>query len=180
MNYIESDYTLLPFYNPLTAAKFCAVFAVLFIVFSVIRAIIYRRSMTLRRGITAVVTSYISTALLSLALSSFLYWQWALSVSAVVTLVYIFYISGEVKAASSEERLGVWGLNPDIRRVRGEIFNDMSLEEQLAYAKKVNEFRFNAIHKILFFVLALAVPLAFMFICNSLDIGYLFTPVLIK
>lgn len=180
MNLTESDYTLLPFYNPLTAAKFCAVFALLIIAFAIIRAIIYKSSMTLHRAPTAVWTSFVSASLIGMCVSSFLYWNWALVISAVIACIYTFYTSGEVKEANSDERLGVWGLNKDIRRVRGEIFNDMTAEEQKAYAAKVKPFKFGAVQKLLFFAGIIAIVLAFMFICNALDIGYLFEPVLIE
>lgn len=180
MNYIKSEYTLLPFYNPLTAAKFCAVFSLLIIIFTIIRTFIYKKSMTLRRAPTAVWTSFISASLIGMLMCCFLYWNWALPIDAVIALVYIFYVSGEVKEANSEERIGVWGLNKDIRRVRGEIFNDMSIDEQKQYSEKVKSFDFNLIHKILFFIGVIAISVIFIFICYFLDTGYLFKSVLIK
>ncbi len=176
MTYIKSDYTLLPFYNPITAAKFCAVISITLLIFTVLKAIIRQKSMTLRRAPFSVWSSAVTAALLNTVLCTFLYWQWALIVGVAITLAYAFYVSGEVKVSNSEERLGVWGLNKDIRRIRGEIFNDMTLEEQAQYRKNVKEFKFNPI---IFFIAVMIAPLIFMGVCNMLDIGYLFTPVFI-
>jgi hypothetical protein len=88
-----------------------------------------------------------------------------------------FSVSGKVRDSNSEERTGVWGLNANIRRIRGELFNDMTPEEQVAYRETVKETKF---YSPLFVALSLVAPVIAVVIYKLLDLGYLFTPVLIQ
>jgi len=172
----QNEYTVLPFYNNFTAAKLFAVFAIILIVYLIVKSIIHNRSLTIHRAPFAVVTGYIGASIVNIILFTFLYWQWALPISIIVSVIYAFTTNKEVNAANSEERAGVWGLNKDIRRIRGELFNDMSIEQQLKYRKNVKHYKFNYI---LFVIVTVGAALAFVGICCLCDIGYLFSPVLI-
>ena len=83
----------------------------------------------------------------------------------------------EVKEGNSEERIGVWGLNKEIRAVRGEIFNDMSKEEQIEYTKKVKEFRFLWP---LFIFVCVAIPLGVACLWKFMGLGFLWAPVILS
>lgn len=160
---------LLPFEDPLTAAKlFFAVFALL-LIYVITRAVIASRSMTIHRAQFAVVCSCIANSLANIFVSTFLFWYIALPLCMVITLIYMFATANEVYEANAEERSGVWGLNRDIRRVRSEIFNDMTQEEQIEYRKSVREFRFN---KPLYMLISMAVPVLFILICAFSGAGY--------
>ena len=129
MEIVESKYTMLPFYDVITSAKFFALFALLILITAIVRKIVYSRSLTLHRAKTSIVFGFISVSFINCLFTSFLYWYWALPLCIALGAVYAFSVSGEVRDSNTEERTGVWGLNPDIRRIRGELFNDMSPEE---------------------------------------------------
>ena len=107
----------------------------------------------------------------------FFYWYIALPVSVAIALAFMSAVSHEVHEGNSEERIGVWGLNKDIRSVRGDIFNDMSIEDQLAYTKNVKEYKF---HPIRFVITAVAIPLVIVTVFYFADIGFLWFPVDLK
>lgn len=175
----EVKYTLLPFYDFKIATILFGIMAVLLFVLVFVRRIVYKRSMTLHKASTSVVFAYIEACLCNLLMFTFLYWYWALPVSAVISLIHVMTVRADVKDANSEERIGVWGLNKEIRRIRGEIFNDLTVEEQIEYSKTVKEYKFGALQISLFFAITLAIPLIFTLVCYLLDIGYLYAPVLI-
>ena len=177
MELTESKYTLLPFLDVITAAKLFALFGLLIIITSIIRVIIFKRSLTFHRAKTEIVFGFISVSFINCLFTTFLYWQWATGLSVVLGIVYAFSVSGKVRDSNSEERTGVWGLNADIRRIRGELFNDMTPEEQVAYRETVKETKF---YSPLFVALSLVAPVIAVVIYKLLDLGYLFTPVLIQ
>lgn len=170
----NTDYTLLPFFNVITAAKLFCFFAVLIIITAAVRKIVYKRSLTLHRASASIVFSLITASFANILFTTFLYWYWALPLCLAISVIYAFTTAGDVKDANSEERIGVWGLNEDIRRIRGEIFNDMPIEEQIAYSKKVKETSFS---KTAFIIITLAVAAIAVFLFKVLGLGYLFFPV---
>ncbi len=169
-----SKTTILPFLNALTAAKLFGIIVLIAVSLFVIRAIVNKNAMNLRRGPTAVFFSGAIAITFNCALYTFFYWQWALPVSFVITLVYMSAAMHEVKEGNSDERIGVWGLNKDIRAVRGEIFNDMSKEEQIEYTKKVKEYKF---WWPLFILLCVATPFVVACFWKIFGLGFLWSPV---
>lgn len=177
MEIVESKYTLLPFLDVITAAKLFALFGLCIIAVAIVRAIVFKRALTLHRAKTEIVFGFISVSFINCLFTTFLYWQWAAGLSIVLGIVYAFSVSGKVRDSNSEERTGVWGLNADIRRIRGELFNDMTPEEQIAYRETVKETKFISP---LFVVLSLVPPVLAVAVYRILDLGYLFAPVLIS
>lgn len=169
--------TILPFMNALTAAKIFGIIVLTAVLLFVVRAIVNKNALNLRRGPTAVFFNGAIAITFNCALYTFFYWQWALPVSFVITLVYMSATMHEVKEGNSDERIGVWGLNKDIRAVRGEIFNDMSKEEQIAYTKKVKEYKF---WWPLFILVCVAVPLVIALIWDAAGLGFLWSPVVLS
>lgn len=167
-------YTLLPFLSPLLATRLFLVFGVLGLLIAAVRAVVFRRSLRLHRAPAAVAFSVASAAVINVTVCTVFYWYWALPVCVAVAAIYAFTVAGEVKEANAEERIGVWGLNREIRRIRGELFNDMSIEEQLEYSRGMKEFVFRPV---LFVIAALAAPGIFILVCHLLPVGYLFFPV---
>ncbi len=170
------DTTILPFLNALTAAKIFGIVVAFALLVFIVRAVVYKRALGLRRGPTAMVFYGIIAITFNTALYTFFYWQWALPVSVVITLVYMSATWHEIKEGNSEERIGVWGLNKDIRTVRGEIFNDMSKVEQIEYTKNVKEFKF---YWPLFILVCVATPLVIAALWKIAGFGYLWSPVVI-
>ncbi len=171
------DKTILPFISALTAAKIFGVIAGCIVIIYIVRAIVYKRAMNLRRGPTALTFNLILAILFSAAVYTFFYWQWAVVVSVVISLIFMSATSHEVKEGNSDERVGVYGLNKDIRTVRGEIFNDMTIEKQLEYTSRAKEYKF---FPIVFIIIAVAVPLLFTVIWHFCNIGYLYFPIILK
>ena len=162
---------LLPFKNALTAAKlFFAVFFLL-IVYAIVRAVVYRRSLTLHKAPTAVVFSYIASSLANILVCIFFSWFLALPLCIILTLIFMFTTKSEVNDANAEERSGVWGLNSDIRRIRGELFSDMTVQEQIDYRNSVKEYNFNMW---LFGIVSIAVAVLFIAACYFFGAGYQF------
>ncbi len=168
--------TILPFVSALTAAKIFGIIVVLAVAIFVIRAIVYKRALGLRRGPTAFFFNALIAIVFNCALYTFFYWKWALPVSFVITLVYMSATWHEVKEGNSEERIGVWGLNKDIRAVRGELFNEMSKEEQIEYTKKVKEYKF---YWPLFILLCVGAPVAIAALWKIAGLGFLWSPIVI-
>ncbi len=175
-NYSILQKTLLPFQNAITAAKIFGVLVVLIIATYFIRAIVYKRALNLKRAPTAEVFYLLLATLFNTALYTFFYWQWALPVSVVISLVFMSSTSHEVKEGNNELRMGVWGLNKDIRTVRAEIFADLSPEKQVEYRENVKEYNFV---KWRFLAFAILIPVVLVFVWHFLNIGYLFFPVAI-
>jgi len=171
-----SDTTILPFMNALTAAKIFGIIVAVAVALYVIRAVVYKKALGLRRGPTAVFFYGAIAITFNTALYTFFYWKWALPVSVVITLVYMSATWHEVKEGNSEERVGVWGLNKDIRTVRGEIFNDMTKEEQLEYTGKVKEYKF---WWPLFIAVCVATPILIALLWKIAGLGFLWSPVVI-
>lgn len=170
----EIKYTALPFLSARVATTLFMAFLIAGAVLITVRAIVYAKSMTLHRAPTSVAFSYAGTLLVCGAVSAVFYWYWALPVCALVATAVAFSTAADVRDANSEERTGVWGLSKDIRRVRGELFNDMPPEEQIAYAKSVKEYRFS---RVMFIAVVLVTVVAFWFVCKAAGLGYLFFPV---
>lgn len=170
----EIKYTMLPFLSAAVATKLFMAFLIAGAALVVLRGIIYSRSLTFHRAPAGVAFSYAGAVIIGGALSTVFYWYWALPVSAAVAAGVAFAAAADVREANSEERTGVWGLNKDIRRIRGEMFNDMTPEEQVEYAKSVKEYKFS---RVLFVAAVLAAVAAFWLICYVSGTGYLFFPV---
>ncbi len=174
MQHEPSSTTILPFLSALTAAKVFGTIVLIAVLVYIVRAVVNRRALSFRRGPTAMVFNGIIAITFNTALYTFFYWKWALAVSFVISLVFMSATMHEVKEGNSEERIGVWGLNKDIRTVRGEIFNDMSKEEQLEYTKNVKEFKF---YWPLFILVCVATPLVIAWIWEIAGLGFLWVPV---
>ena len=130
MNFNELKKTIIPFMSGLNAAKVFTVLVLLILITYIVRKYVYKHSLTFRRGPTAMVFYFIIASLMCTVLYVFFYWYIALPISVVVALAFMSAVSHEVHEGNIDERVGVWGLNKDIRTVRAELFNDMPIEEQ--------------------------------------------------
>ncbi len=174
---MNSDYTVLPFLDITVTTRLLIVTFLVFVFTLVVKQIIFKNSMTLHRAPVSVIFAYICCSVVNVMFCTFLYWYWAVFLCTVMSLIYAFTTAREVKESGEEERMGIFGLNKDIRRIRGELFNDMSVEQQIEYRKNVKEYGFS---KILFVVITLIIPALAIAVFHFLNIGYLFFPVLVS
>lgn len=174
MIFNELEETILPFYSAITAAKVFGVLVLLIVAAYIVRRAVYKRALSLRRGPTAEVFYLIIASLMNTVLYVFFYWWWALPMSVAIALAFMSATSHEVKEGNADERCGVYGLNKDIRQIRAELFNDMSVEEQLEYTSKIKEYRF---YRIRFIAVCVMVPLLIVTAFYYADIGFLWFPV---
>lgn len=163
---------VLPFDDPLVAAKLFLAAGTLAIIYLIVRAVIFSRSLTLHRAPAVVACAYVAASLVNIMICVIFHWFAALPMCILITVIFMFTTAGDVKEANSEERSGVWGLNRDIRRIRGELFNDMTPAEQVEYRNNVKEYHFN---RWLFAAVTLIVPAVFVLICYVSGTGYDFT-----
>lgn len=170
----DTEKTLLPFLNAIFAAELFGTLVLIIIAVYIVRKFVYKHSLTFRRAPTAEVFYTIIAVLMNCVVYMFFYWYWALPVNIALSFAFMKAIEMEVKEGNEDERIGVWGLNNDIRIVRGEIFNDMSIEEQLEYTSKVKEYKFSRIR---FFAICIGVPLLLMAVFTVFDCGYLWFPI---
>ena len=171
-----SDYTLLPFLKTATTAKLVIATFLIFVCVVAIRKNVFGTSLTLHKAPATIFFAYITAGCANIILTTFMYWYWALPICLGISLIFAFTTERDVKAAISEERIGKWGLNKEIRRIRGELFNEMSIEQQIEYREKIKDVRFS---KLLFTTVTMAVPVIAILVFWALDIGYLFYPVFI-
>ena len=172
---MNSDYTVLPFLDITITTRLLVATFLVFVFTLLVKQIVFKTSVSLHRAPVSVLFAYICCSVVNVMFCTFLYWYWAAFLCTVMSVIYAFTTAREVKESNEEERSGVYGLNKDIRRIRGEIFNDMSIEDQLEFKKSVKEYQFS---KILFIVVTLIVPALAITVFHFLDIGYLFFPVL--
>ncbi len=174
---MKLKYTILPFFDSITATKLFFVVGVLILLYCAVYAAVTRTAKNLHRAPTVVGFAYVGASLCNILMTTMFYWYWALPLCVMFTLVFMFPTASEVKSANTDERVGVWGFNKELCRIRGEIFNDMSIEEQISYRESVKEYRFN---RPLFVAVTLLVPVIFVAALYAADIGYLFFPVLLE
>ena len=177
MNFNKLEKTIIPFMSGLNAAKVFTALVLLILLTYIVRRYVYKHSLTFRRGPTAMVFYFIIASLMCTVLYVFFYWYIALPLSVLVALAFMSAVSHEVHEGNTDERVGVWGLNQDIRTVRAELFNDMPIDEQLEYTKNVKEFKF---YHALFVLAVIIVPLITVTVFHFADIGFLWFPVDLK
>ena len=177
MNFNKLEKTIIPFMSGLNAAKVFTALVLLIVLTYIVRKYVYKHSLTFRRGPTATVFYFIIASLMCTVLYVFFYWYIALPLSVAIALAFMSAVSHEVHEGNTDVRVGVWGLNKDIRTVRAELFNDMSIEEQLEYTKNVKEYNFQPI---IFVLGVIILPLIIITVFHFADIGFLWYPVELK
>ena len=163
----------MPFLNIDISVKLFIASFLIFVFLLTVKTIVYKRSLSLHRAHASIFSAYVICSSANVIFTTFLYWYWALSLCFVFSVIYAFSTAREVAESNSEERMGIYGLNKEIRRIRGEIFNDMSIEEQIAFRKTVKETAFS---RVLFIIVTMLLPAAVIGIYYLLNIGYQFYP----
>lgn len=168
------DYTLLPWQLPLKSSWAIVIVIALFLAYLIVSGIISRKSISIRRGHMAIVNAYASTIFANTLFYLLLYWYWALPLSLILTLIFLKITRDEIKMSHTDELNGMWGLNRDMRIIRGEMFSDMTIEEQAEYKQKIKAPRFNGW---IFVLVAMLAPALITALVNLSGGQYLFFPI---
>lgn len=136
------EYTMLPWWDVLSAGKIVPILGFLLAGWALFAGLFKRYNASVRRGTFAVIDNTVWPLLLNSIIYTTLFWYWAAPISIGLSYVFEAIIRHEQKRAFEEERLGCFGLNKEIKTLRGEAFNDLSIEEQLSYREKVTPYRF--------------------------------------
>lgn len=135
-------YTILPWMDGVCAGYIIFGAMALLICYSIFEFFFKRHNLSMRRGTLAIIGNTVWPFCLNICIYALIYWYWAIPASLALSLIFWVIIRGELKTAHEEELEGCWGLFPAIRKIRGEAFADLSIEEQLAYKAHVKPQKF--------------------------------------
>lgn len=165
-------YTLLPWLDVLSAGKIIPPVGALLIIWCILAGLFKRWNSRIRRGHFAVVDNTVWPLLLNTVVFTVAFWKWAFPIAAGIGVIFIFVIRNEQKRALEDERVGMFGMNPTIKQLRGEAFNDLSVEEQMAYKEKVSPYKF---YWWIYLPAVVILPFLLMLLLEALGVGdYLF------
>lgn len=164
--------TYLPWMDVLSAGRVVPPVIAVLIGWCIIAALMKKFNSSVRRGHFAVVDNTLWALLLNTLIFTVSFWQWAFPVAIGIGALFIWVIRNEQTRALEEERIGMRGMNAEMKRLRGEAFNDLSIEEQMAYKEKVKPYRFRWW---LFWPAVVLLPFLLMLLLEALGVGdYLF------
>lgn len=127
---------------------------------------------TVRRGTFSIIDNTVWGLLLNSMIFSLMFWYWAFPIAVGIGLVFISVIRYDLKRAFEDERIGMFGLNKELRMLSGEAYNDLSIEEQMAYKEKVPPYKF---YWWVYLLLVVLLPFLLMLLLEQLGLGnYLF------
>ncbi|MBQ6947219.1 MAG: hypothetical protein IJN42_04145 [Clostridia bacterium] len=175
--YNAIEWTYLPWDVQGMAGKVCWPCVMVGVIFVLITQIIRRT----RLGYEIHHAPFLSMEVTGLALVintavySLFFWYVALPVSLFFTTILCISARGIQNKIYSEEKDGAWGLHPSLRQVRGEMFSDLSVEEQLEYKKKV-ESSFRKLSPWWYYPLTVLVPFGVMLLLKLCGLPYIFVP----
>ncbi len=166
------EYTMLPWWDVMSAGYAVPVVLILLVLWAITAGLMKRFNSSIRRGVFAIIDGTVWPLLLNTVVFLVAFWNWAFPVAAGISLIFESVIRNELKRSLEDERVGMLGMNPTIKLLRGEAYNDLSVEEQLAYKEKVQPIRFTWwIHLLATVVL----PFLLMLLLEQLGLGnYLF------
>ena len=171
------DYTYLPWENQDVSGVICWVCLVLGALLAIGCAVV--RHSKLGYGVhvapfwTFQVYGY--ALLVNTALFSLFFWYAAIAAGALFSTACVVGARGVQNKAYYDEKNGKWGLSPDLREVRGELFSDLPPEEQIKQKQQVDA-SFRKIKPLPFYLITLAVPFLIMLILYGCGAGYIFVP----
>lgn len=171
------DWTYLPWEEQATAGKVCWVCFLIGVLFVLITQIIRRTVLGYDIHQAPFVTLEMGTLaiLINTAMFSLLFWYAAIAASLFISFLLLLAGRGIQKNAYFEEKEGRWGLHPAIRKVRGELFADTTVEEQLAYKQNIDA-TFRKIRPLPFFIITVCIPFLVMLILRACGLPYIFVP----
>ncbi len=171
------DWTYLPWDEQGMAGNVCWICLLAGVLFAAITQIIRRTSL----GYDIHQAPFLNIEMVGYALAlntavfSLFFWYVAIFVS--LFFAFIFYVSarGIQNKVYYEEKDGRWGLHPPLRQIRGELFSDLSIEEQLEYKAEVDR-RFRKLSPLWYFPLTILLPFAVVLILQLCGLPYIFVP----
>ena len=134
--------TYLPWLDVFSAGQILPVLGGLLIGWCILAALFKKFNSSVRRGHFAAVDNTVWPLLLNAIIFTVSFWQWAFPVALGIGGIFLWVIRNEQKRALEDERIGMFGMNEEMKRLRGEAYNDLSIEEQLAYKEKVKPYKF--------------------------------------
>ena len=171
------DWTYLPWEQQDTAGKIC--WACLLVgVFVLLTTQIIRRS-SLGYDIHEAPFVSLECTLLALAINVAIYalffWYVAAVISTGFSLAFYWSARGMQNKIYYEEKDCKWGLCPQLRNIRGEMFSDLSVEEQLDYKKTVDA-SFKKLNPLWYFPLTVLLPFGIILLLMLCGLDYTFVP----
>ena len=118
---------------------------------------------------------YVYALAVNTAMCALFFWYAALIISVLFSTVCVVSARGVQKGALHDEKNGMWGLDPELRKVRGEMFSDLPEHEQVERKKDI-EAAFKKTNPIPFYLITVCVPFAIMLILYGCGAGYIFVP----
>jgi len=171
------DWTYLPWDDQGMAGKVCWTCLVIGVIFVAVTQIIRRTNLGYDIHQAPFVTMEMTVLAITLNTAVFALFFWYAAIAASLLFSFAFYLSGRgiQKNAYYEEKEGRWGLFPPLRKIRGELFSDTSVEEQMKWKTQVDA-TFRKINPLWFFPLTVAVPFVIMMILRLCGMPYIFVP----
>ena len=158
--------------NALTVGRIVPVAVALLVAFCIFERVFSKHNNTMRKGTMSIISATAWTLILNFIFYVIAFWQWAVGFSVAMALFFIVILRHELKIAYQDEKEGFRGLNPLIRSIRGEIFSDLSIEEQMEFKKNVKPQKF---YWYLWLPLVVGLPFLAVLLLEQLGVGdYLF------
>ncbi|MBR5782968.1 MAG: hypothetical protein IKY33_01940 [Clostridia bacterium] len=171
------DWTYLPWDKQSVAGYICWACVLICAAFLIVTQIIRRTNM----GYDIHCAPFVSMecTMLSLCINTavfaLFFWYAALAISLGFAAVFYLAARGMQNKIYHDEKDGKWGLFSDLRQVRGELFSDLTVEEQLEYKKKIDA-TFRKLDPRLYFPLVILLPFVLMVIMKMCGLPYIFAP----
>ena len=165
-------YTFFPWMDALTVGRIIPAAIGVLVAFCIFERVFSKYNNTMRKGTMAIISATAWTVILNFCFYVIAYWKWAIGFSVAMALFFIVILRHELKVAYQDEKEGFRGLNPLIRSIRGEIFSDLSIEEQMEFKESVKPQRF---YWYLWLPLVVGLPFLAVLLLEKLGVGdYLF------
>ncbi|MBQ8893696.1 MAG: hypothetical protein IJ043_04730 [Clostridia bacterium] len=165
-------YTFFPWMDSLTVGRILPPLIILLVAYNIFEYFFKKHNISMRKGTLSIISGTAWTLLLNTCFFTIAYWQWAILFSAVLALLFIVIMRYELKVSYQEELEGYRGLNPEMRKIRAELFADLSIEEQLEFKQNVHPQKF---YWYVWLPLMLLIPFLTVLLLEQLGVGdYLF------
>ena len=171
------EWTYLPWDVQSFAGKVCWPCVVIGVLFVLVTQIIRRSSLgyDLHHAPFLSMEVTVLALVINTAVYGLFFWYIALCVSPFFSVIFFVSARGIQNKIYHEEKEGRWGLHPPLREIRGEMFSDLSIEEQLEHKAKVDK-TFRKLSPLWYFPLTILVPFAIILLLKLCGLPYIFVP----
>lgn len=171
------DYTYLPWENQNVCGVICWICLAVGALWALASVIVKNSKLgyDLHVGDFWYVQAYGWALIVNTAMFAMFFWYAAAAIGALFSTVCISSARAGQQKAFIDEKNGKWGLCPALRQVRGELFADLPIEQQLEH-KKTLERSFSKMKIIPFYLITLGLPFAVMLVLYFCSAGYIFVP----